>query len=367
MTLNTPWYTLFVSFRFLLKNMSPNIRLLLACLFISPALHAQYDDLLRDPDIVWAAEYTTDFEMNPGDETEQFPRRFNTVDVVQFHNSGVENGLYGRKIFAQKYLSEQILLKMAREGFVCYKDSLLNTPMTQEELLQATVKIDTAYSSCEGGGQFHIIRNELDFFDLWCFRIRQVFWYDQKSKTFGSRILAFAPVVDIKDEEGNYKASRPVFWIKANDRSRKHLKDKDFNYIFQTKMRDNAPRLEDFEVLKGSFDFRKHFEQELRTPSRPCFEASEYKPADTATLIAGCFYVDTIISFHPKTNEEQISIEPRNCIETIEKVRFVQNWYYDERRGHLYTRVAGVAPLAAVRDSEGELRFYRPLFYQMYR
>ena len=30
--------------------MSPNIRLLLVCLLFSPALRAQYDDLLRDPD-----------------------------------------------------------------------------------------------------------------------------------------------------------------------------------------------------------------------------------------------------------------------------------------------------------------------------
>ena len=90
--------------------MSPNIRLLLVCLFFSPALRAQYDDLLRDPDIVWVAEYTTDFEMNPGDETEQYPKRFNLLDIIQFRNSGAENGLYGSRIFAQKYRQNGIVL-----------------------------------------------------------------------------------------------------------------------------------------------------------------------------------------------------------------------------------------------------------------
>lgn len=34
-------------------------------------------------------------------------------------------------------------------------------------------------------------------------------------------------------------------------------------------MQDNAPRIEEFKVLKGSLDFRKLFEQELRNPFRP--------------------------------------------------------------------------------------------------
>lgn len=37
-----------------------------------PAARAQYDDLLRNPDIVWVAEYTTDYLMNPVDETDEW-------------------------------------------------------------------------------------------------------------------------------------------------------------------------------------------------------------------------------------------------------------------------------------------------------
>jgi hypothetical protein len=84
-------------------------------------------------------------------------------------------------------------------------------------------------------------------------------------------------------------------------------------------------------------------------------------------LCADCFGADTIVIYHYETDEQQVSIENRNCIAQIEKIRFVQNWYYDERRNRLYGRLVGIAPLAAIRDSDGVFRYYKPLFYQMYR
>lgn len=73
------------------------------------------------------------------------------------------------------------------------------------------------------------------------------------------------------------------------------------------------------------------------------------------------------MTFDPETYEEKITIKPRNCIGQIEKIRFVQNWYYDERRGRLYVRLVGIAPLAAIRDSDGNFRYFKPLYYLMYR
>ena len=202
---------------------------------------------------------------------------------------------------------------------------------------------------------------------MWCFRIRQVFWYNQKNKKFESRVLAYAPVVDTKDNEGNYKDSHPLFWLKSAESPPKRFKNKQFSYIFQTKMKDNAPHLEDFKVLKGSFDFKKFFKAEIETPSWRCLDKYNYTPADLSDLRAECFGADTIVTFHPETYEEKMQIERRSCIEQIERIRFVQNWYYDERRHRLYAQLVGIAPLAAIRDNEGVFRFYKPLFYQMYR
>jgi len=345
--------------------MPPKFLIFFAYLVSTSLLQAQYDDLLRNPDITWVAEYTTDFEMNPENEDELYPRRFNYLDVIQFQNSGNENGLYGNKIFAKKYLSQQFLKNASRKGFSCYKDSLVSNLLAKEEFFSTMSKTDTAVGGCYN--DTFIIHNDVSYEQVWCFRARQVFWYNQKNKAFESRVLAYAPVIDIKDKEGNFAGTRALFWLKADTNPSKFFKNKRFNYIFQTKMKDNAPRFEDFKVIKGSFDFKKFFGAEIGNPSHPFLSRDNYSPADMQAFRVECFGTDTIVTFHPETYEEQISIEHRNCIEQIEKIRFVQNWYYDEHRNRLYARLTGIAPLAAIRDAEGELRYYKPLFYQMYR
>lgn len=350
---------------FFYKKLLSKFRFLLACLFLSPSLYAQYQDLLRNPDIVWIAEYTTDFVMNPENEADDFEKP-NYLDIIQFRNSGAEGGLYGRKIHAQKYLSQQLYHVLGKPGLVCYKDSLLNDAMTERDLYNAMTKIDTGIGGCYN--DTFIIRNEVSYDEIGAFRVRQIFWYDQKSGAFDARLLAFAPVVDTKDNEGNLNGQRALFWLKADEPNPpKRIRPDRFNYIFQTKMLANAPRFEDFKVWKGSLDFKKHFEQEIRHPAPSCLEASEYKPLDAAIIDFDCFGTDTIVTFHPETYEETITIENRNCIEQIERIRFVQNWYFDERRGQLYARLVGVAPLATIRDAEGNFRYLKPLYYHVYR
>ena len=41
-------------------------------LLSSLALQAQYDDLLRNPGVVWVAEYTADYLINPNNEWMNF-------------------------------------------------------------------------------------------------------------------------------------------------------------------------------------------------------------------------------------------------------------------------------------------------------
>ena len=344
--------------------MSLALRLLIACIFLAPSLSAQYDDLLRNPDISWVAEYTTDFVMNPENGADNFEGP-NYLDIIQFHNSGTENGIFGRKIYAQKYLSQQLYHVLGKSGMVCYKDSLTAEAMTEKDLYNAMTKVDTGIGGCYN--DTIIIRNEVSFDQIWAFRVRQLCWYNQKSGAFDARLLAFAPVIDTKDKEGNINGARALFWLKADPKPRRRFKPDRFNYIFQTRMLGNAPRPEDFKVLKGGLDFKKHFEQEIRHPSPDCLDASEYMTLDAALLDQECFGTDTIVTFHPETYEETITIEHRNCIKQIERIRFVQNWYYDERRGQLYARLVGVAPLAAIRDSEGNFRYLKPLYYRMYR
>lgn len=341
-----------------------------ACLVSLTTLRAQWADLLRNPDVTWVAEYTTDYLMDlNGTEDYPYENRPNFFDLLQFINSGNEHGLYGLKLTPSNYLSRQLLNAAQDTQFLCFKDSSCQQVLTPAERYRSLTRLDTAIYCCDCpiDEMYRVIKTGVDIEEVWCYRIRQIFWYDRKLRAFNARLLAYAPVVFTRDNEGNTTGTRTLFWVKANELSSKAFKTRSFNYVFQTKMVHNAPSQNDLKVIKGTLDFKKLFAKELSFPSYPLINAGTYQPASSDSLSADCFGTDTIISYQPTTYEEVIQLESRNCIELIERIRFVQNWYYDERRQRLYCRLVGVAPLAAIRDDEGLFRFFRPLFYQRYR
>lgn len=336
----------------------------LGYLLFATSTQAQFADLLRDPDITWVGEYTTDYWMNPENEQEEADEIPNRFELVRFIRSDLEYGLYGRLISTRKYLSQQLMQTGLDPEAKIYKDSLLKVRMSSDEFGQSIISQDTGYSSCNG--EVMIFRNEIEYSEIFSIRIRQVFWYNQKNKAFDARILAYAPIVDTRDNEGNWNGTRALCWINGEELPRKGLKNTAFNYIFQTKMLDNALDLEEVKVLKGKLDFRKLFADELNPPTRTLIDTG-FKPANSSILYTECFGVDTIITYNYITNEEEVRFEHRSCIDQIDHIQFVQNWYYDELKKQLYSQLAGIAPLQSIRDSEGRLRFFIPLFYQMYR
>lgn len=289
----------------------------------------------------------------------------NTLELIRFNRTDLENGLYGRLISTRKYLSQQVMESIQDPKAKIYKDSLLKFTMSSEEFSQSIISQDTGYSSCNG--EMVIIQHEVEYSEIFSFRIRQVFWYNQKSKSFNARLLAYAPMISTYDNEGNFKETRALCWIKGQELPLKLFRKTEFNYIFQTRMLGNAMGVERAKVLKGNLDFRKLFAEELNSPTQTLIDPSEFKPISSKDLIARCYGIDTVSTYNYQTNQEEIRFENRNCIDQVENIRFVQNWFYDEHKKQLYTQLAGFAPLASIRDSEGSFRYFKPLFYQIYR
>ena len=342
------------------------IYLLFGCGFTAATAQSTCDDLRRQPELSWVAEYTTDFQLNPENEADDpyDPERLNYLDVIQFVNSNPENGLYGRVTTLQKYLSQQFLTDLDHRWGIFYEDSLVRNIMDKEAVLRSLTKIDTGIISCTG--EMMIIRNEVSYEEIVFFRVRQVYWYNQKSKTFGARLLSYAPVVYTVDQEGNRNGTRALFWLKGEEPASGKFKNARYSYIFQTKTLNNAPRLQDFIVLKGAFDFKKYFAAQIKAPDQTLFDRETYQPLDPAALAEKCFGQDTIVTFDPETYAETVTLENRDCIAQIERIRLVQNWYFDEPKKRLYSRLTGIAPYAAIRDSDGNFRYLKPLFYLLF-
>lgn len=60
--------------------------------------------------------------------------------------------------------------------------------------------------------QMQIVRNELNPEDVKRFRIKEVWFFDENTSTLQVRILGIAPLIDVKDENGNFRYEKPMFW-----------------------------------------------------------------------------------------------------------------------------------------------------------
>ena len=61
--------------------------------------------------------------------------------------------------------------------------------------------------------QIQIVRNELNPEDVMRFRIKEVWFFDEQTSMLQVRILGIAPLIDVKDDNGNFKYEKPMFWV----------------------------------------------------------------------------------------------------------------------------------------------------------
>lgn len=58
-----------------------------------------------------------------------------------------------------------------------------------------------------------IVENETNWEDVKRFRIKESWFFDTKTSTLRSRILGIAPIIDVRDDEGNFRYETPLFWV----------------------------------------------------------------------------------------------------------------------------------------------------------
>lgn len=333
--------------------------------FFHLQLHAQYDDLLRNPDITWVAEYTTDFELNPVYNT-KLEEEHNLLNIIRLENKSLENGIC-KESDLTVLVGQFILNGLYKGAFSCFTDSLLQKPVTFEHLWTIIYRPDT-FPDFNHPTDTIIQVDQLRAEEIELFRARQVLYYNARERVLGARLIALAPVIPITDADGNRLGFRAVVWIKVpvlEGRAMKKL-SKEANYVVQTRMKENAPALNQTTQVKGYFDFPKWAAVEVSKPSHQCLTYDAFRPFNIEKLKASVFTTDTIVSYNDNYEQTIDQIVQNDATRQVEKIRFVQNWYFDERSHAFDCRVVAVAPLAAIRDSEGNFRYYKPLFYVKY-
>ncbi len=70
-----------------------------------------------------------------------------------------------------------------------------------------TIDVETGIEKME------IVENSINWEDVKRFRLKESWFFDAKTSSLRVRILGIAPLIEVKDENGDFRFEKPLFWV----------------------------------------------------------------------------------------------------------------------------------------------------------
>jgi gliding motility associated protien GldN len=95
------------------------------------------------------------------------------------------------------------------------EDDKFTHRLSPEEVASMGASVDTVttFDPVTYEEKIQVVRNELNPSDIKRYRIKEVWFFDEETSTMQVRILGIAPLLDVKDENGNFKYEQLMFWV----------------------------------------------------------------------------------------------------------------------------------------------------------
>ncbi len=127
-----------------------------------------------------------------------------------------------------------ILMDAAKSGELTVydtEDEKFTKPLATEEVASKGASTDTVtvFDPETYEETIKIVNNELNPEDIKRFRIKEVWFFDKESSSLQVRILGIAPLLDVKDENGNFLYQQVMFWVYYPDARKALAKEQVFN------------------------------------------------------------------------------------------------------------------------------------------
>ena len=111
-----------------------------------------------------------------------------------------------------------ILMDAAMEGEInvySVEDDKFTARVEPDEVASMGANVDTitTFDPETYEEQIQVVRNELNPEDVKRFRLKEVWFFDEETSTMQVRILGIAPLIDVKDDNGNFKYEKAMFWV----------------------------------------------------------------------------------------------------------------------------------------------------------
>ncbi|MCC7244255.1 MAG: gliding motility protein GldN [Saprospiraceae bacterium] len=87
--------------------------------------------------------------------------------------------------------------------------------MSTDDVLSQLSKTDTVvtFDPETYEEQSKIVRNDINWEDVKRFRVKEEWFFDKETSQLQVRILGIAPIIDQKDNDGNFRFEKPLFWV----------------------------------------------------------------------------------------------------------------------------------------------------------
>ncbi len=111
------------------------------------------------------------------------------------------------------------------------EDDKFTSPLAPDEVASMGATIDTVitFDPETYEEQIQIVRNDLNAEDVKRFRLKEVWFFDKETSTMQVRILGIAPLIDVKDDNGNFRYEKAMFWVYYPDAREVLARERVFN------------------------------------------------------------------------------------------------------------------------------------------
>jgi gliding motility associated protien GldN len=111
----------------------------------------------------------------------------------------------------------KILSDAAQKGDIrvySTEDDKFTKQLSPDEVTAQLYSVDTAttFDPETYEEKIQIVRNETNWEDVQRFRVKEVWYFDKQKSELRCRILGIAPLINVNDNNGNFRYEKPLFW-----------------------------------------------------------------------------------------------------------------------------------------------------------
>jgi hypothetical protein len=209
------------------------------------SLSAQINDLLKDDNIVWIGEFTTNYALEAHEilDTSEY---INTSKLLKFFNPSDDGFLDEDAPFESKICGYDNRERLVYEDSTFTRKWRYYTLDTIEYIDSVTLEKKYKIPLC-------VLWNPLP--PPRFYQARQILFYDKKKMNFGLRVLSISFIQNTNDETGQYIGLRNEGWIKPINVESKKINFDDPNILIvrRLKTQNNSPNIDrDIKILKNT-------------------------------------------------------------------------------------------------------------------